>query len=187
MPVRQDAIHLANQLVALEPFFLDTETTGLRQSDEIIEIAILDMNGAPRLDTLVRPSQPVPREATTINGITNEMVRGAPFWLQVWPQVGSILKGKIVIAYNARFDEEMMRHSNLPYRIPWQITWQFQDLLELYSKFRGDWNSFTGITRHYSLDEARRACGIALPNAHRALADTLLARELLLYIANAAV
>ncbi len=186
MPVRQDAIQFARQIAGLRPVFLDSETTGLRQSDEIIEIAVVDFAGQTLLDTLVRPSQPVPRDATEINGITNEMVRSAPFWLQVWPQVCNILKGKIVIAYNAKFDEEMMRHSNLPFRIPWQITWQFRDLLELYSMFRGDWNSLTGITKHYSLDDARRACGIALPNAHRALADTLLARELLLYIANAA-
>ncbi len=185
MPVRQDAIRLANQILALQPVFLDTETTGLRQTDEIIEIAIVDSVGQTLLDTLVRPSQPIPRVSTAINGITNEMVRGAKFWLQLWPQVSSILDGKVVIAYNAKFDESMMKQSNLRYRIPWQITWQFRDLLELYSMFRESWSSFAGITKSYSLEEARRSSGIALPNAHRALADTLLARELLLYIANA--
>ncbi len=186
MPARQDAILYAQQIIGLRPVFLDTETTGLKQSDEIIEIAILDAGGQTLLDTLVRPSQPIPPDSTAVNGITNDMVRSERFWNQVWPKVAGILDRKLVIAYNAKFDESMMRQSNLRYRIPWKITWQFRDLLELYSMFRGDWNSFTGITRHYSLEEARRASGIALPNAHRALADTLLARELLNYIANAA-
>ncbi len=186
MPVRQDAIRFAKQIVGLNPIFLDTETTGLKQSDEIIEIAIINSEGQTLLDQLVRPSQLIPMESTVINGITNEMVKGAPFWPEIWQLTRSKLAGKLVIAYNAKFDERMMRQSNDRYRIPWQATWQFRDLLELYSMFRGDWNSFTGITRSHSLEEARRSCGIALPNAHRALADTLLARELLLYISQAA-
>lgn len=184
MTMRQDAISSAKQIFALEPVFLDTETTGLKQSDEVIEIAIVDINRQTLLDTLVRPNQPIPIDATRINAITNEMVRGAPFWFQIWPQITTILRGKIVIAYNANFDEDMMKHSNLSFRIPWQKSWTFFDLLTLYSKFRGAWSSFQGKTKYYSLDEARRSCGIPLPNAHRAKADTLLAYELFLFIKN---
>jgi DNA polymerase-3 subunit epsilon len=185
MSVYLDAIRIAKQIIGLHPVYLDTETTGLKQSDEIIEIAIVDSDGQPLLDTLIRPSQPIPTDSTVINGITNEMVKGAPFWPEIWQLARSQLAGKLIIAYNARFDERMLRQSNDRYHISWQATWQFRDLLELYSMFRGDWNSFTGITRSHSLDEARRSCGIALPNAHRALADTLLARELLLYLSKA--
>ncbi len=183
---RKEAIFAAQQIWQFNPLFLDTETTGLNKTDEIIEIAIVDGDGQPVLDTLVRPSQPIPLDSTAINGITADMVKGAPFWREVWPSVRSKLAGKIVVAYNAKFDERMMRQSNERYRLPWQASWQFRDLLELYSKFRGDWNSFTGITKFYSLDEAGKSCQIPLPNAHRALADTLLARELLLHISSAA-
>jgi hypothetical protein len=55
--------------------------------------------------------------------------------------------------------------------------------MKLYARFRGDWNSRAGSYRWYSLDDARWQCGLELPNAHRAHADTLLARAVLNFIA----
>ena len=53
---------------------IDTETTGLMASDEIIEITIINMRGEILLNTLVKPSRPIPPEVTKINNITNEML-----------------------------------------------------------------------------------------------------------------
>jgi hypothetical protein len=55
--------------------------------------------------------------------------------------------------------------------------------MKLYAQFRGDWNSRMGNYRWHSLDDARAHCGLDLPNAHRAQADTLLARAVLHYVA----
>lgn len=45
--------------------FLDTETTGLDGNAEIIDIALVDRDGAVLLDTLIRPTRPIPWGAPT--------------------------------------------------------------------------------------------------------------------------
>ncbi len=60
----------------------DLETTGLSPVfDEIIEISAIrvrDHQAAETFSTLVNPGVSIPRSATSINGITNEMVKDAP-------------------------------------------------------------------------------------------------------------
>ncbi|WP_162871171.1 3'-5' exonuclease, partial [Klebsiella pneumoniae] len=59
---------------------IDTETTGLKDFDEIIEITIINMRGEILLNSLVKPSRLIPPGVTEINNITNEMVADAPSW-----------------------------------------------------------------------------------------------------------
>ncbi len=42
---RQKIIDYARSKIAENPVYMDTETTGLENTDEIIEIAIVDTNG----------------------------------------------------------------------------------------------------------------------------------------------
>jgi len=43
---RQKTIELARQMVEAKPVYLDTETTGLNKTDEIVEIAVVDWDGS---------------------------------------------------------------------------------------------------------------------------------------------
>ena len=173
---RSLAITSARQVLQNEPLFLDTETTGLGNMDEIVEIAVVDKGGKVLVDTLVKPSRPIPGDVIKIHGITNEMVQKAPAWPILWSQIRYLLVGRIIVAYNSKFDMRMMEQSHRLYRLSWKENIQDVDLLGLYSQFRG-------TSRFFSLDEAGRLSGISLPNAHRSLADTLLARALLFHIA----
>ena len=47
------------------------------QHDKLVEVAIVDEDGAIILDTLVNPERPI-GFATQIHGISNEMVASAP-------------------------------------------------------------------------------------------------------------
>lgn len=182
--VRQKAIQTAKQVLQAQPVFLDTETTGLNQTDEIIEISVIDTAGLTLINTFVRPSKSIPMDAMAIHGITDAMVQDARPWPEVWLRIRPLLAGKIFVAYNADFDLRMMRQSYEQYRLPWRENLRPYDLLKLYSQFRGEWDSAHRSWKYFSLDEAGKHSGIALPNAHRSLADTLLARELLVYISN---
>jgi DNA polymerase-3 subunit epsilon len=183
---RLKAVQTARQVLETKPVFLDTETTGLARTDEVIEIAIVDADGQTLCDSFVRPSRPIPADATRINHITNEMVQGSQTWPILWTQkVRSVLVGKVIVAYNADFDKAMLQQSHDRYRLPWRENLQWFDLLKLYSQFRGLWDASRGNWKFISLDEAGKTAGITIPNAHRALADTLLARELMLHIAKA--
>ena len=181
--IRQRAIDTAREVLSHQPVYLDTETTGLNPSDEIIEISIVDHDGALLFETLVKPSRPIPPDATAIHGITNEDVQSSRAWPIVWPQVKPLLFSRVVVIYNHEFDLRMMKQSYERYNLPWNENINSFDLLKLYAEFRGEWDPRRGGYRFHSLDSAGKQCGIALPNAHRATADTLLTRALLHHIA----
>lgn len=180
---RQQAVLLARQMISQNPVYLDTETTGLEKIDEIIEITIMDDTGQVLLNSLVRPSQPIPLNATAIHGISNDQVQKAPTWPILWQQVRPLLLGKVIVAYNSGFDHRMLQQSHARYRLPWRDTFSFFDLLNLYSQWRGEWDSQRRSWKYFSLAAAGKTANISLPNAHRATADTLLARALLHYLA----
>ncbi len=182
-PVRQRAIQTAQKILEARPIYLDTETTGLDNSDEIIEISIIDDEGQVLFESLVKPSRPIPASATMIHGISNDEVQNARNWPAIWPQVRSVLFGRLVVIYNEAFDLRMMQQSHARYRLPWKERLTTVDLLKLYAEFRGEWDPNRRSYRYHSLAKAGQQCGISLPNAHRSTADTLLTRALLHHIA----
>ncbi|NPV57115.1 MAG: 3'-5' exonuclease [Anaerolineae bacterium] len=180
----QSAIASARQVLANAPVYLDTETTGVSTQDEIIEISILDSDGALLLDQLIRPTKKIPPEAIAIHNITNDQVAVAPFLPYVWQSIKSILNNRIIAAYNADFDIRLLKQSLALYNIQWQAPINQFCIMKCYAQFRGDWDPRRRSYRYVSLDVAGKQCGITLPNSHRAQADALLAREILLYIAH---
>jgi len=180
---RQRAIDAARDVLSHNPVYLDTETTGLNANDEIVEISIVDHDGTLLLETLVKPSRPIPAEATAIHGITNEDVQSSRAWPIVWTLVRPLLTGRVVVIYNDDFDLRMMRQSYERYNLKWSERIKTFDLLKLYAEYHGERDPRRGGYRYHSLASAGKHCGIALPNAHRSTADTLLTRALMLHIA----
>lgn len=181
---RRAAILKAQEYLRGKPVYLDTETTGLNQLDEIVEICIVNHDGAVLLNTLVRPSRLIPADVTRIHGITNAMVRDAPVWADVWPQVKDIFSGRHVGIYNAEFDLKMMQQSSRAYRLNIDLTgWERFCLMKLYAAYYGQ-IGYRGEYRWQRLEDAARQCGINLHNTHRALDDTLLARAVLEHMAS---
>ena len=86
------------------PLILDTETTGLGSDAEIVEISMVDAQGKIVMDTLVKPSKPIPADATRIHGITNEMVANSPTWPELYDEFAQLVKDRMVIIYNADYD-----------------------------------------------------------------------------------
>jgi DNA polymerase-3 subunit epsilon len=181
---RQRAIDAARDVLSRNPVYLDTETTGLNATDEIVEISIVDHDGTVLLETLVKPSRLIPAEATAIHGITNEHVQSSRAWPIVWTQVKPLLSGRVVVIYNDDFDKRMMKQSYEHYNLKWTERINTFDLMKMYAEFRGERDPRRGGYRYHSLASAGKQCGIALPNAHRATADTLLTRALMLHIAS---
>jgi len=151
------AAEKARQLWSARPLFLDTETTGLDDRAEIVEICIIDFNAQVLLDTLVKPSRKIPLDARFVHGINDEMVNQAPTWLQIWPQVDAILKNRTVGIYNAEFDLRMMKQSHSMIGMPWRIpNSHFFCIMKLYS-------DYIGTSRWKKLEDAGRRCRLELP------------------------
>lgn len=95
----------------LEKFFkgktvvvFDLETTSkFAASTEIIEIGAIKLVDGVENETftaLVKPSEPIPRDATEINHITNEMVKDAPSIDRVLPDFFKFTEGAILAGHN---------------------------------------------------------------------------------------
>ncbi len=180
---RRDVAQFVRQKCQERPVYLDTETTGLERGDEIVEIAIVDDDGNCLFDSLVRPSQPIPAAASKVHHITNEMVKNARPWPILWPVIRPLLVGRLVVVYNAEFDLRMMQQSHARYKLPWRENLNTLCAMELYARYRGEWDMKRRAYRFIRLEEAGQHCKIDLPNSHRALDDALLARALFHYMA----
>ena len=89
---------------------VDTETTGLTSYDQVIEIAIIDLEGNVLLNTLCIPTVEISDDAAVVHGIDKYVLREAkaPSWVDIYPEVKRILDDRIMLAYNADFDERMI-------------------------------------------------------------------------------
>jgi DNA polymerase III epsilon subunit-like protein len=173
---KQQVIDYARKKIESKPIYLDTETTGLEDSDEIIEIAIVNVDGIAVFDSFIKPSKTIPEESTRIHNITNDMVKTSPTWPEVWPQIKEILLGHPIGMYNAPFDIRMIEQTLRIYGIPLKEKLKAFDVLKVYSDFRGVWDHRRRAMRRFRLEAAGQELGIPMPNSHRALDDTLLTR-----------
>jgi DNA polymerase-3 subunit epsilon len=88
---------------------VDVETTGGRANygDRITEIAaVVVKNGkiVELFETLVNPERPIPYFITQLTNITWDMVRDAPTFDRVAPDIVRVLEGNVFVAHNATFD-----------------------------------------------------------------------------------
>jgi DNA polymerase III epsilon subunit-like protein len=183
---RKEAIQLARKWISKKPVYLDTETTGTGPNDSIVEISIIDFDGSVLVDQLVKPVGTISPDASAIHGITNAMVRDAPRWEAVWPEVEAALEKRVVGIYNADFDIRMMKQTHQKNWLQWRNPegTQFFCIMKLYAQFYGQWNNRRGGYRWQSLDAAGKQSKIPLPNSHRAKDDTHLTLALLEHMAN---
>lgn len=99
--------------------FIDLETTGVNLgTDRIVEIAIVKIltDGTKSVKRkLINPGIPIPKGASDVHGITDDMVKEAPPFKQVAQELKQMLDGCDLAGYNSnRFDipllmEEFLR------------------------------------------------------------------------------
>lgn len=126
---------------------LDTETTGLDGSAEIIQIGIIDHEGNAVMDTLCRPKGPIPPEAAAVHGITDEQCAAAPSFSEVYQTLCQALDGKIVVIYNLAYDRRLLAQTCALYglEMPKAAAWQCAMLA--YAQWYGSWNQYRGSYR----------------------------------------
>ena len=181
-PARREAIsRQARAWLEANALILDTETTGLGDDAEVVELALVDCAGAVLLDTLVRPSGPVPAEAAAIHGITDAMLAEAPTWSEVHDRFCDLVEGRQVVIYSREFDTRVITQTARRYGLPAP---QGFDLaldgsavhcaMQAYAEFRGEWSAEKGQYRWQKLSAAAAQQGVTVTNAHRALGDCLM-------------
>lgn len=173
---------------------LDTETTGLGDDAEVVELAVIDCAGAVLLDTLVRPSGLVPAEASAIHGITDAMLADAPTWSEIHDRFCDLVEGRQVVIYSREFDARVISQTARRYGL--QAPKCFDLVLEqssvhcamqTYAEFCGGWSEEKGRYRWQKLSTAALQQDVKIENAHRALGDCLMTLGVVWAMANFAI
>lgn len=152
----------------------DFETTGMSPvyGGKICEIGAVKIKGREtlgQLDTLINPQCPITPGATSVNGITDEMVVDAPKIQEILPRFLRFIEGAILVAHNVRFDLSFLAASVYEQRFA-PLSNPFLDSLTLSRKLYAQY-------RRHSLDELRQRFQIYYPGAHRGLGDALTTRD----------
>ena len=88
--------------------FVDIETTGGNANrDRITELAIITMRNGEMISewsTLINPLTYIPQNIQNLTGISDEMVREAPTFAEIYKEIYQRLSNYVFVAHNARFD-----------------------------------------------------------------------------------
>lgn len=165
---------------------LDTETTGFGADDEIIDIAIVDIQGRTRLNTLVQCQRAsIPKEAKAVHHINELMLRDAPTFPQMWDRLMHFLATREILIYNADYDLRMLQQAAQRYHLPMPEL-QVHCLMKLYSAYVGQATPSGDGYRNIKLAAACFHFHIPQLNAHRALPDAQASLSLLKKLAEMA-
>ena len=154
----------------------DLETTGLEpRRDKIVEIGAVKFDNKgliARFSTLINPGIPMPEEASRVNKISDEMLKGKPSLDEVLPDFLCFIRGAALAAHNAPFDCGFI-NEKLEKPLPNTIL----DTLAVSREL------FPGL-KSYSLQNLAAALGINAIDAHRAEDDARLCMEIFLRCCN---
>lgn len=153
---------------------LDSETTGLAEHDEIIELAIIGLNGEVFFNERFNPTVNIHPEAEQIHGINKTALVNCVGWDAKVSEISQLLLGKKVVIFNAPFDVAMLMNTCRAFAV---------DNLDVTCAMQ--WASFIlGATNRYgsiSLSNALIGCGLKTnKKAHTALGDCEMTRQALI-------
>ena len=172
------------QMIARNNYVIvDTETTGLPPNRcEICEVAIIDLTGLVLLNTRVKTIRPIPFDATRIHGINDHDVAGCPTWAQLVPAIKLMIAGKDVITYKAKFDRQMFHLSDDENRlghIEWETIATWHCAMLWYADIWREWDDRRHKWAWQKLGNAMIQQGLTVSNAHSALGDAEMTRQLI--------
>ncbi len=155
--------------------FFDLETTGINiASDRIVEISILRVmpNGKEESYTQrVNPIVEIPKEASDIHGITNDMLLNEPTFKEIAKKVNDFIAGCDLAGFNSnRFDIPLLAEEMLRADVDFSMKNRMAvDVQTIFHKM--EQRTLSAGYKFY--------CGKDLEGAHSAEADTIATYEIL--------
>jgi DNA polymerase III epsilon subunit family exonuclease len=164
----------ATPLADLPVLVFDCETTGLDvKKDVIVSVGGVEMQGVQIdqdavFDQLINPGRPIPLASRKIHGISDDMVRDAPPFLDVWRKhIEPAIAGRVIVGHNIGFDIAHLRKATSGVGIRWAVPPTLDTLL-LSAALEPE-------REPASLDELASEFGVRIEGRHTALGDALAA------------
>ncbi len=150
---------------------IDLETTGLQpETDSIIEIAAVKFRGAEVIDTFqtfVATNRPIPYRVQRLTGITSADLQQAPHFDAIAPRLRAFLGHAALVGHSVPFDAAFLRRRGLAQENPLLDTFELATVL-------------LPALPSYTLERVAEALGVLGDVFHRAMADAVLAKDVLL-------
>ncbi len=163
--------------------FIDIETTGVNPKlDRILSVAVVAPDGRTLFDTLINPARTF--AINPVNGITPEIVAGAPTIEQVRGELIHLLGEQTICAYNAEFESGFLTAVGI------DLDWIGVPVccMNRFARFMGEPSSkdyhTTGFKTH-KLSAAAQITGYefqATESLHGALTDARVCRHVWLWL-----
>lgn len=157
---------------------VDLETTGLSSyEDKILEIGAAHFKDGKiinKFNMLINPKIPISAKITSINGITNEMVKNEQCEYEVTKSFYDFVKvpasrGVIFCAHNANFDFGFLENAFNRNKI--SLSLKYMDTLQLAKLYIED-------TKNYKQSTLEEYFNISNEKSHRALTDAMACGEI---------
>lgn len=165
-------------LESMDYIVLDTETTGFKKDDEIIELGITDKNGNVLYEGMFKPFKELSEEASAVNGITMADLEDKPSFDSEFEKIVEIIGDKTLVIYNKGFDTRMMLQTA---KIHYRDEENYQNAIQSLEKHFEE-KTFCGMQSYAEykqfykstkLVEALKEQGVEKVQSHRAVDDCL--------------
>ena len=170
-------VKLARELLANpKTIILDSETTGLElKTDQIVQLAVINIQGETLLNTLLKPTIPVSPGARAVHGISDATLETAPTYPDIAETLHKILaEASAVVIYNRTYDINMLANTAKAYDIHQSPEADWACAMNMYATYIGQWSEYWGGYKFQSLPGGD----------HTALGDCLATLDVLKEIAN---
>lgn len=152
---------------------LDTETSGMDSSAEVLEVGIIDTCGREMLHCYSLPEGSIKRKAIEVHGLDRKSLNqlGAESWQYVHEDVwGLMADAYAVVMYNAEFDIRILCQTAAIHSLP---TYDFSVHCAMlaYANYRNEINPRYNNPRWHTLESALKHEGVVAKQEHRALSD----------------
>lgn len=173
-PKEWDNKYITEELLNLENYVgktivLDTETTGIGNDDEILQLSIIDENENTLYNEYFKPRYKAswPR-AEAVNHISPEMVNDKPNIYEKQNEIQKIMSEvSTVIGYNIEFDLMMLRRAGI-YLNPFADK---IDVMKHFADYYGDYDPKHKRYKYKSLKVCAETLGYKNNNLHDSLED----------------
>ncbi|EFT2485915.1 3'-5' exonuclease, partial [Salmonella enterica] len=164
---------LAHTWLAQDPVFLDTETTGLDDTAQALEIGLVNTRGETIFETRLKPTVSIDPAAAAVHGISDDELVSAPSWPDIAQQLQHYIGQRPLVIFNADFDTRILAQTAAAYNDPacWLDTLTVYCAMRLAAGYYGPTNRYSTI----SLASAASQAGLNWSGrAHSAVADAVM-------------
>ena len=149
-----------------------TETTGLSEGYQIIEIAVVDMNENILLSERIKPSIAIERSATKVHGITESELSNVESFGSIAEKLLLAIQDRRIAGYNLPYDTEAIYNSAIASDANIKLDNEALCVMQ-YA------NTTFKLTKSMKLTELCEAFSISTSNAHSASSDALMTVKLM--------